>query len=117
MKVECPQCHKIWILPQGTPDLECDCHLICEDGDKQSDCSPTGGTAVTYPYNWSGSYGFPEGLNAKHSDNADQRYRATGYCTTHDNYIYTQKIVIPLDWNQWYGRRAPTRLRMSHGEY
>lgn len=101
---ECPRCKRVWTLPQGTPYMECDCHLICEDGVVVQDCDVA-------PYNWSGSYGFPTGVDYQHSDLADRKYRATGYCSIHDNYVYKPRIVEEIDWDTYLRTRLPKRLR------
>jgi len=110
MKVECPECGRILTAVQGTPDVECNCHLYCEDGDKPSDCSVT-------KVSFEGEFGWPEGLHVGADNNSDDVMHLTYYCSTHSKYSFKQKVVIPLDWDRWFSKRAPRKLRMSHGAY
>ena len=106
IKVECPQCGKIWIVPQGTPDITCDCHLYCERGTKPEDCSLT---KVTF----SGNLNVFTGLHLGHSDSDDVLHR-TYYCSTHDYYSYKQPILIETGGavaQHWFSRRAPKNMR------
>jgi len=111
MMLECPRCNRTLIAHNGEPDAECNCHLYCQDGEKPQDCS------VTWPYEWSGSYKWPTGLEVGADDYSDHQHRAMGYCATHENYYYKDKVVIDLDWEQYFSRRAPKHLRMSLGQY
>jgi hypothetical protein len=109
MKIECPQCSKIWTVPQGTSDALCNCHLYCEDGDKPSDCSLT-------PYEHTHTYLWPEGMHLNSDANDDDLRHATYYCATHEKYSYKVPFLIELDWEYWYSHRAPERLRLHRGE-
>lgn len=110
MKVECPRCGRVWILQQGTPDIVCNCHLFCTQGNKPSDCSVT-------PYTSNLQYGWPAGLHIDAKDEGDDVAHITYYCSTHDEYYYKVPILIEANWERWFSRRAPKELRMSHGEY
>lgn len=111
MMVSCPRCRKTLIAFNGTPDIECDCHLYCDEGSQLGDC------VVTWPYEWSGQLGGFQGL-AIGSDTADAaQHRALGYCSTHDRYYYKDKVLIDLDWEAYFRSRPSRKLRMSLGEY
>ncbi len=110
MKVKCPECGTVYTVPQGTPDVACNCHLICPDGTIPRDCSMT-------EFNYSGSLGWPARINLNHENLSNDILHATFYCSTHDRYSHKVPIVIELDWVKWYSQRAPKNLRMSHGEY
>jgi len=110
MKVECPRCGRIINVPQGMPDVTCNCHLYCSQGSEPSDCSVT-------KQNFNGQLGWPTGLHTDSPDMSDDVMHITYYCATHDEYYYKQAVLIPCDWEDWFSRRAPKRLRMSHGEY
>lgn len=110
MKVECPRCGRIWNVPLGQPDIVCNCHLFCSQGSKPSDCSVT-------KRSFSGQLGWPTGLHVDASDESDDPLHITYYCSTHDEYIYKTPVLIECDWERWFSRRAPKKLRMSHGEY
>ena len=110
MKVQCPECGTIYTVPQGTPDVDCNCHLICSEGETVKDCTVT-------VYNHTSQKGWPEGVRLKHEDESDDLQHATGYCSTHNRYIHKQKIIIECNWALWYSRRAPRKFRSSHGEY
>ena len=110
MKVKCPRCGRIWIVPQGIPDITCNCHLYCEDGDKPSDCSIS-------EVNFSGQLGVYKGLHTDADDNSDDIMHLTYYCSIHNKYSKKVPITIECDWDNWYSKRAPHDLRMSHGEY
>jgi len=110
MKVKCPRCGRVWTVPQGTPDILCNCHLYCSQGTKPSDCN------VTDAY-WAGQLGYPTGLHVNAEDLGDDVMHRVRYCSTHDEYIYKTPVLIPCDWQKWFSRRAPKALRMSHGKY
>ena len=110
MKVVCPRCGNILTAVQGSPDVECNCHLYCEDGTKPSDCSMTA-------QEWSGDHGWPTGLHVGADNNSDDIKNVAYYCSTHSKYSFKSKVVIPLDWDSWFSKRAPKKLRMSHGNY
>lgn len=109
-KVKCRRCGRIWIVPQGQPDVDCNCHLYCTQGTKPEDCSVTPVTSL-------GQLGWPAGLDTGKDDAEDDFWHRTYYCSTHDEYYTKVPISIDVDWSRWYGRRAPKELRMSHGEY
>lgn len=110
MKVECPECGRIWIVQQGTPDIVCNCHLYCKQGTKPSDCSVT-------PWKFTGQLGAFRGLHVGSDDDMDDVMHVTYYCSIHNEYYDKVPILIECDWERWRIRRAPKRLRMSHGEY
>lgn len=111
MKVECPRCHKVWQVHEGQTEVDCNCHLYCEDGDKPADCS-----VATQSFD--GQLGWPRHLRTGLSLQAtgDNELDQVRYCSTHDKYIYKVPITIPCDWRQWYSRRAKPRYRMSIGK-
>lgn len=111
MMFKCPRCGRVLIAYNGDPDVECNCHLYCEEGDKPSDCT------VTWPYEWTGQLGFPTGLDTGSVAEDANKYRAMGYCSTHNRYYYKDKVVIDLDWEAYFSKRAPKDLTMSMGEY
>jgi len=100
MKVECPRCHTVWTVPQGTPHITCNCHLYCEDGTKPSDCSMT-------PVNFTGQLGAHTGLHVNAPDNSDDVMHLTYYCSTHGKYSSKVPVDIECDWDRWFSRRAP----------
>jgi len=110
MKVECPECGRVWTVKQGTPDITCNCHLYCKQGDKPADCSVAA-------WKFTGQLGWPTGLHVDHDDDRDDVMHVTYYCSTHEEYYDKVPITIPCDWEKWFSRRAPKELRMSHGEY
>ena len=110
MAVECPRCKRIWQVPQGTPDMDCNCQLYCTQGNKPSDCS-----VARYTQNL--RYKWPAGLHTDAPDKGDDVAHITYYCSVHDEYYYKVPILIPCDWERWFSRRAPKRLRMSKGKY
>ena len=110
MKVKCPECGRIWIVPQGTPDITCNCHTYCPDGSKPSDCNVS---AVSF----SGKYSWPSGLHVAADDDSDDVTQHNRYCSVHGRYFTANPVLIECDWARWYSKRAPKELRMSHGEY
>lgn len=110
MKVKCPRCGRIWIVQQGTPDIVCNCHLYCTQGDKPEDCNVSRVTTI-------GQLGWPAGVDTGKDDAEDDILNRTYYCSTHDEYYTKVPILIECDWQKWLSRRAPKKLRMSHGEY
>jgi len=110
MKVECPRCHRIITADAGEADAECNCHLICPDGDDIKDCT------VTYTP-WTGQVGYPAGIHNNPADEGEHLFQRTYYCSTHSKWYYKDKMTIPLDWEAWRVKRAPKKMRLSLGEY
>ena len=104
--VQCPRCNKIWHLQWGNPGVECTCHLFCSSGTTPADCT------VTYPYNHSGSLGFPEGIHTDPANEGDDIRHATAYCNTHNKYIRKEPIVLEVDWKRYENQRLPAHLRL-----
>jgi len=110
MKVVCPRCKRIWIAHDGDSEIDCNCHLYCSQGTKPSDC-------VTTPVSFSGQFGWPTGLHVNADDYSDDVLHLLRYCSTHSEYIKKVPITVPCDWTRDLNRRAPNKLRMSHGKY
>ena len=103
IKVKCPKCGKIWEVSQGMPDIVCNCHLYCEDGEKPTDCS-------LVAQSFSGNLNLFTGLHFGHSDSDDVLHRRY-YCTTHGKYTYKQPVLIEVDAEAWFSKRAPKDMR------
>lgn len=103
IKVKCPKCGKIWSVPQGTLDIICDCHLYCEDGEKPTDCTLTAQT-------FSGNLNLFTGLHLGHPDSDDLLHRRY-YCSVHGKYSYKQPVLIEVDAEAWFRKRAPNGMR------
>ena len=104
-KVKCPRCGKIWIIPWGDSGIECTCHLYCSSGSEPSDCT------VTYPYNYSGSLGYPVGAHLNSADEGDDVLHRGGYCSTHNKYTNKEPVWLEVDWYKWENERAPKEMR------
>lgn len=104
-KVECPRCHQIWTLPQGSPGTYCNCHTWCQHGSKPSDCSLT---AVTGSTEWK----YPVGSDQGEADEGHDVVHRTYYCSVHEVYSYKTPVWLEVNWKEWYGRRAPRKFRM-----
>jgi len=115
-KVECPRCHKIWTVPAGQPDIDCNCHTYCQHGSKPSDCTMVAATSGTWDA-FAGKWKWPSGLHNMESHEGDDTQARVYYCTTHNVYSNKTPITINVDWSRWYGRRANKKFRMSHGRY
>jgi len=103
IKVKCPKCGKIWTVSQGTPDIICNCHLYCEDGSRPEDCTLTPATVT-------GNLTPFLGLHLGHSDSDDVLHRRY-YCSVHDKYSYKQPVLIEVDSEAWFSKRAPSNMR------
>ena len=103
--VECPRCKRTWTIQQGTPDITCNCHLYCSDGDKPSDCSTT---LVTDNV----QLGWPRGLHVDAENEGDDVMHRVRYCSTHSKYIYKTPVLIPANWDEWFSKRAPRKFRL-----
>jgi len=110
MKVVCPRCKRIWIAHEGEIEVDCNCHLYCTQGNKPSDCSVT-------TVSFSGQLGWPTGLHVNADDYSDDVLHILRYCSTHAEYLHKVPIAVECDWEKWHSRRAPKKLRMSHGKY
>jgi len=114
-KVECPRCHKILSAKPGIPDVECNCHTYCQYGTKPSDCAlvaPGGGSGP-----FSGDWSWPSGLHNNELHEGDDTQARTYWCTVHSVYSSKVPMLVEVDWKSFGSRRAPNRLRMSHGKY
>jgi len=104
-KLECPRCHKVWTLPQGSDGIYCDCHLWCQYGEKPSDCNLT-------EQNYNGPLNWPVGLDLGQEDEGSDVLHRTYYCSTHAVYSYKAPIYLEVDWEKWRQmRKLPQRLR------
>ena len=114
-KVSCPRCGKTLTAHQGQPDVECDCHLYCSHGSKPSDCTlvaaSSGNDAFTGHWKW------PSGLHNKDSHEVDDTQARTYWCSTHSVYSTKVPMLVSVDWDKWYSKRAPSKFRFSHGKY
>ena len=109
-KVMCPRCKKTLFVQPGDSDVECDCHLYCDDGYKPSDCnliSQTPPNGDTFPT----ELGPPNGLHTWSLNYGDDKLHRTNYCTIHKRYTYKTPILIPFNWQSWLSQRAPLRFR------
>lgn len=109
MVIECPRCKRHLFVPLGQPDVDCNCHLYCEDGDKPSDCSVT-------IQNYSGPLKWPVGMDYNEADEGHDVLARTYYCSTHNKYTYKTPILLEADWDSWFSQRAPEKFRMHKGE-
>ena len=105
-KVECPRCHKIWTLPQYSPGVECNCHLWCPDGNKQSDCALTDAS-------YSGTLKWPVGLDLGDKEEGSDVLHRTYYCSVHKRYSYREPIFLEGGDNKvWQKqRKLPSKMR------
>ena len=111
IKVECPRCGQVLQAREGEPEVDCNCHLYCEDGDKPADCTVT-------LESFSGQLGWPRNLRTGvtlQEGGEDEMHRVR-YCSEHSKYIYKVPITVPCEWGKWYSQRAKPKLRMSHGK-
>lgn len=105
-KFACPRCNIIHTVVYPTNEIECSCHLYCEDGDEPDDCSVTA-------YNYSGTLKYPFGAHSNNDDLGADRMHATGYCATHNKYVYKDVSVILIDWKEYLESRVPPGSRLS----
>ena len=103
MNVECPRCKRKWTAHEGESEIDCNCHLICPDGAKTSDCDVTlQNTGVQYAY--------PTGIHNNDSQDTKDPTHRTYYCSVHDLYYFKVPITVPVDWNL---TKLPRRLRLK----
>jgi len=69
------------------------------------------------PDAFTGDWKWPSGLHNEEDHEGDDTQARTYYCTTHSVYSSKMPIMVNADWNEWYGKRAKPRHRMSHGRY
>ena len=103
-KVECLRCHKIWSLAQGVSEVECDCHLYCDEGSQPRDCSMT-------VQNYSGQVGWPVGLDQDGSQEGENVLRREYYCSIHEKYSSKKPLLLEVNLKQWFAKRAPMKFR------
>lgn len=104
-KAVCPRCKKVWIVQQGESEVDCNCHLYCEEGSKPSDCTLS---SVSLDH----EVGWPYGVHVDGSTHNDDVMHIQNYCSTHSRYSYKVPITIPVDWTRWRGSRAHKRFRL-----
>ena len=93
--VECPRCHKLWMLPWASPGIQCDCHLFCTHGYKPDDCQ------MTYPVNFTGKLAWPLGEHLKPINLGDDVIHNMGYCELHHEYTTKVPVWLEVDWKTW----------------
>lgn len=104
-KVTCPRCGREWIVHEGTSEMDCNCHMYCEDGSKPSDC-----TLIAQTLNHEASW--PYGTHVSAGDYSDDPTHIQYYCTVHERYGYKVPITIPIDWDSWRSNRAHKKYRL-----
>lgn len=112
MKVECPRCGKIWNVNQGIEEIECDCHTYCDEGEREGDCvliADPNPLTTFKPYT-----GLKVGSLA---DEYEAPLAKRKWCSTHNRYTYKTPILIECDWEEWFRKRPPSKLRDSQGLY
>ena len=87
------------------PGAECNCHLVCPDGEDPSDCSMT-------QQNYSGQLGFPFGIHLNAEEGGDDVLHRTYYCATHKKYSYRQPVFVEIDWEAWRRGEVPDGVRL-----
>ena len=105
MVLECPECGHLWTIQQGQPGIRCNCHLFCTQGTKPSDCSITAYTDDL-------QYAWPAGMHNDPAKGGEDVAHITGYCSTHEEYIYKMPVWVEADWDEWFSRRAPKKFRL-----
>ncbi len=107
--VECPRCHKVWRLPEGCFERECDCHLYCEDGLEPKDCQlidPNALQGHTYiaaggGYVWNGQYGYPAGMHTGGNSEDEDVPNRDKFCLTHKRWCYKDIVYLEVDTERW----------------
>ena len=66
---------------------------------------------------FAGVWKWPSGLHNQSSNEGDDTQARTYYCTTHSVYSSKVPLLISVDWDLWYGKRAKRKHRMSKGLY
>jgi hypothetical protein len=114
-KVDCPRCGRTHTVHEGHADVDCVCHTWCQYGEKASDCTLVSKFSGTVPFN--GDWSWPSGLHNQEANEGDDTQARTYYCTVHNVYSSKVPILISVDWNGWYGKKAKRSHRMSKGLY
>lgn len=76
--VKCPRCGRTLTVPPYAPDVECDCHLYCEEGSKPQDC-----VTEVYPF--------------------ETEVEKTIYASSSDGHIYKTDSNYATAWNSATG--------------
>jgi hypothetical protein len=105
LQVKCLRCGKIHTARQGDSEVECDCHLYCDYGDKPQDCT-------MIAVNFEGALNYPRGMHTNSDSvvDADRPKHQQFKCTVHGRYSEKTSILIPVDWTK-ADRRASSSLR------
>ncbi len=105
LRVKCPRCGKVHTARVGDSEVECDCHLYCDYGEKPQDCTMT---AVDFE----GVLNWPRGIHTNDDSvvDPDRPKHQHYYCTVHGRYSEKTGILIPVGWIK-ADRRANSSLR------
>jgi hypothetical protein len=107
LRVRCPRCGTYWTARKGDSDVQCNCHLYCNEGNKPSDC------VVTW-VEYNGSFNWPVGVHLNFADDMDNQTNVNYYCATHGNYYFKAPVLIEVDWSK-VNSRAKTSERYWGG--
>ena len=108
LRVKCPRCSKYITAHPGDAAVECNCHLICPEGTKPSDCTITA-VSGSYRYNW------PKGVHGGVDDESDNEHAVTQYCSVHDYRFSKAEVVVPVDWSKLTVRAAARERYFGEG--
>ena len=114
LKVQCPECNRLWTAYDGDPAIDCTCHLICPDGTKTSDCTLIDARDPAAPDYFRGQYGWPAGQHLGRDKIDDNVPHRKYYCTVHSRYTNKDAVSIDVDWKVTSGfNRSHKKLRFD----
>jgi len=108
---KCPRCGKVWEF-FNTDEIDCDCHMYCDLGDKPSDCVTILVSAGTPVQAGIGTVKWPFGIHDNPEQGGQDVLHRVRYCTTHDRYIEKPPLLVKC----FEGDRYPSRYRWHRGE-
>jgi len=112
LRVKCPRCGKLVTARSGVSDVECDCHLYCDEGEKPQDCTMT-------PINFEGVLNWPRGIHTNDDSvvDPDRPQHQHYYCTVHERYSEKTAILIPVDWTKLDNRANSSYRDFGKGTF
>jgi len=85
---KCPRCGRIWEF-FNVDEVDCNCHLYCEDGSKPSDCTTVEVTAAQM-----GDMKWPLGIHDHPACGGEDVMHRVRWCSTHSHFIMKPPILV-----------------------
>lgn len=111
-KGKCPRCGVVYEFPEGIDEIDCNCHLYCDEGSKPSDCATILVSAGTPVQAGLGDLKWPLGIHDNPICGGEDVMHRLRYCNTHGKYIEKPPLLVKC----MEGERYSRQYRWHRGE-